>query len=465
MSILEDLAQLKNKTSSELEKEEMDTMNNIVTTNSEFFNFLQQFINDVNITNSNLDKQNVILEYYNRNKDLFTTICKYVYDYHLKYYITSSNLLKNKDLFTEDNETLTIYEVLNKLNGRIVTGNSAIKMVNSFINKNKDNEDLIYRIIDRDLKCRIDAKTINKVIPNLIPTFDVSLGEKFDSKRFNWQEEDWYCSRKLDGIRCIYQEKYHNFTSRQGEEFWTLGVLSDAILTIKDKLQGIVLDGELSLINFDGSDDYQGIMKQIRKKNHSIENIRFNVFDILTQEEFDSQTSERKFYERYTQLLELKDILESTGHIKVVLQTKIDSEETFNSLKAKALENEWEGLMLRKDDIYKGKRSFDLLKYKEFSDAEYIVESVEYGVKPMLVNKSMQDVECVTALHIKHKGYDVKVGSGLSDTQRVEWKNNPELIIGKTIKVKYFEETSDQYGNLSLRFPILLMVYENGRFD
>ena len=30
--------------------------------------------------------------------------------------------------------------------------------------------------------------------------------------------------------------------------------------------------------------------------------------------------------------------------------------------------------------------------------------------------------------------------------------------VGKTIKVKYFEETTDQNGNLSLRFPILLTV-------
>ena len=163
--------------------------------------------------------------------------------------------------------------------------------------------------------------------------------------------------------------------------------------------------------------------------------------------------------------LELKDKLESTGHIKVVLQTKIDSEETFNTLKSKAVENNWEGLMLRKDDFYKGKRSFDLLKYKEFSDAEYIVKSIELGVKPMLIDGTMKDVECVSALHIEHKGYDVKVGSGLIDSQRIEWKEHPENIIGKTIKVKYFEETIDQNGNISLRFPILLMVYENGRFD
>ena len=36
-------------------------------------------------------------------------------------------------------------------------------------------------------------------------------------------------------------------------------------------------------------------------------------------------------------------------------------------------------------------------------------------------------------------------------------------IVGKTITVKYFEETTDEKGNPSLRFPILVYVYENGR--
>ena len=55
----------------------------------------------------------------------------------------------------------------------------------------------------------------------------------------------------------------------------------------------------------------------------------------------------------------------------------------------------------------------------------------------MLIDGVMKDVECVSALHFSHKGYDVKCGSGLNDTQRIEWKDHPENIIGKTIKVKY----------------------------
>ena len=435
--------------------------------NKQILSFLQSFIDDINKSNSNLDKQSIIKDYYDKNNFLFSLLMDYIFSYKKKYYLTSANILKREDLclLSDEIKNYSLFNVLDELNSREITGYNAISTVNGYIHYNSEYKELILKVIDKDIKCRIDAKTINKVIPNLIPTFDVSLGEKFDKNRFNWQEEDWYCSRKLDGIRCIYQNSSEECFSRQGELFWTLDVLKEALSECSTELTNLVLDGELSLITDDGSDDFQGIMKQIRKKNHTIENIRYNIFDVLTQEEFDSKTSNRKFNERYAQLLELKDKLESTGHIKVVLQTKIDSEETFNTLKSKAVENNWEGLMLRKDDFYKGKRSFDLLKYKEFSDAEYIVKSIELGVKPMLIDGTMKDVECVSALHIEHKGYDVKVGSGLIDSQRIEWKEHPENIIGKTIKVKYFEETIDQNGNISLRFPILLMVYENGRFD
>ena len=40
---------------------------------------------------------------------------------------------------------------------------------------------------------------------------------------------------------------------------------------------------------------------------------------------------------------------------------------------------------------------------------------------------------------------------------------NPDLIIGKEITVQYFEETKNQKGELSLRFPTVKHVFENGR--
>ncbi|GHU33777.1 hypothetical protein FACS1894166_10020 [Bacilli bacterium] len=113
------------------------------------------------------------------------------------------------------------------------------------------------------------------------------------------------------------------------------------------------------------------------------------------------------------------------------------------------------------DSYYEGKRNFDLIKVKDFADAEYKVVDVETGTKKMLVNGIMKETPCVTALIIEHKGSKVGVGSGLSDDQRVEWFKKPDKIIGSEITVNYFEETIDSKTGLpSLRFPTLKTVYD-----
>ena len=72
-------------------------------------------------------------------------------------------------------------------------------------------------------------------------------------------------------------------------------------------------------------------------------------------------------------------------------------------------------------------------------------------------------VRMMAQAYINHKGYEVKVGSGWNQEQRLKYEANPELIIGKTITVQYFEESKNQQGELSLRFPTVKHVYENGR--
>jgi DNA ligase-1 len=55
------------------------------------------------------------------------------------------------------------------------------------------------------------------------------------------------------------------------------------------------------------------------------------------------------------------------------------------------------------------------------------------------------------------------VGSGMDNQQRLEWFKNPNLIIGKEVTIQFFEETVDDKGSLSLRFPTIKYIYENKR--
>jgi DNA ligase-1 len=128
-----------------------------------------------------------------------------------------------------------------------------------------------------------------------------------------------------------------------------------------------------------------------------------------------------------------------------------------------AKENGWEGLMLRKDAPYQGKRSNDVLKVKQFYDAEYIVVDVENAVNRVIVDGKEVEEMMMRNVVIEHKGNRVQVGSGFSHEQKRFYFENPNEILGKQITVQYFEETKNQNGGISLRFPTVKAIYENGR--
>jgi ATP-dependent DNA ligase len=68
----------------------------------------------------------------------------------------------------------------------------------------------------------------------------------------------------------------------------------EELVTIMKK--NTVLDGEICILDENGNESFQNIMKEIRRKDHTINNPIFFIFDKLTTEEFDSGTSTRIFF-------------------------------------------------------------------------------------------------------------------------------------------------------------------------
>ena len=126
-------------------------------------------------------------------------------------------------------------------------------------------------------------------------------------------------------------------------------------------------------------------------------------------------------------------------------------------------EGGWEGLMLRKNTTYKGKRSDEVLKVKSFHDAEYVVLDVESDIQRVIVDGAEFSELMLKNIIIEHKGNRVQVGSGFNHEQRRYYFNNPNEIIGKQVTVQYFEETHNQNGGTSLRFPTIKAIYETER--
>tara|TARA_B100001094_G_scaffold43354_1_gene38110 strand:+ start:3 stop:1256 length:1254 start_codon:yes stop_codon:yes gene_type:complete len=411
---------------------------------------------------SSLNEKKVIIGSIQNDKFIKKAL-NYALDPYKKYYLTSKNCKKNADLCDMNSIYDDIFGLLDDLNGRVYTGHDAIAMVNGFITEHNQYEDLIFSIIDRNLEIRASESVINKVIPNLIPTFDVALANKFDPKRVDWNDV-WFASRKLDGVRCItvvdYQGNVKSY-SRVGNEFETLQVVKDAIKLLG--VVGVVFDGEICLMDKDGNEDFQGIMKQIKRKNHTIENPKYVMFDYLTLKEFDAKESEKTLAERIMRFTKLDMMISDQDSLSVLEQVVVSDDDHFAKLKADAEKAGHEGVMLRKNVGYEGKRSQNLLKVKKFFDAEYKVERVDFEDHRVIREGKEVVIPMMAQAYISHKGFEVAVGSGWNQEQRIKYNANPDLIIGKEITVQYFEETKNQQGELSLRFPTVKHVFENGR--
>ena len=422
---------------------------------------IQEFVDAQNATNSNTDKLNVLKKY--ANNEAVRNALEYTYNTFKQYGVTSANCKKNSNLVKYGYSDL--FKLLDDLSIRFITGHTAISLVNGFVEANKKHEDLIFSIIDRNLKTRSTTSMINKVIPDLIPTFDVALANSYDEKMakkvdFN---DTWFVSRKLDGCRCICiinEDGEPTYFSRAGNEFLTLKNLDAEIISLG--LKNMVIDGEICMLDANGNENFQGIIKEIKRKDHTIENPFFYMFDILTMDEFVKKEGTTPFSVRNVQLDNLF-FQREFNHIDYLPQTILIDEQMLMFHVTTAKENGWEGLMLRKDAPYQGKRSNDVLKVKSFYDAEYIVVDIENAVNRVIVDGKEVEELMMRNVVIEHKGNRVQVGSGFSHEQKRFYFENPNEILGKQITVQYFEETKNQNGGISLRFPTVKAIYENRR--
>ena len=429
---------------------------------------LTKVVDDINTTNSILDKRERLSRYPEIKEILY-----YVYNPMYVYHVTSKSIhkYKQKDKSVNKNiveTTETLIELLDTLRNREYTGHNAIKRVLGFIRTHPEHEELILKVIDKDLKIRMGVKQINAVFQGLIPEFVVALAERLDKHITYFEKHDeWLISRKLDGARCIaitnIKRGVVSFYSREGREFLTLTKVRDLLATqlLPALQEDMVIDGEICIMK-DGVESFSSIMKEIKKSNHTIDNPCYKVFDFLTRKEFDERNSTRVLKER----LEL--------YKKMVPQTQLihcleQSDYTPERLSKQMLDVEkykWEGLMLRRNIGYEGKRTKNILKVKSFEREEYKVVSMSSS---LISNNGSEfsNQYGLKSVQIIHRGCIVDVGSGFSCNERKYYHEHPDKIIGKTISVQFFEETNNVnkqgHATYSLRFPTFKGLYGDER--
>ena len=405
-------------------------------------------------------KEEILLS--NKNDILFKEVLNFVYN---PYIITGiSNKKMNRDVI---NQVQVIARDLSCAMAYIKDNNTGkdkdIAYVKAFIDTMPtETHNFLIGVFTKSLKVGITLKTINKIFDNFIPEYNVMLAEKFSDNEKRIDGKEFIISTKLDGTRTtvIKQDNEVKFYSRQGQPI-------DGLVDLEEQFKLLpngVYDGELCAVGtFESSKDmFKETMKRSRVKGVK-KDLEMVCFDYIANiEDFYKGIDDTPCIDRKFALSNI--ILEAKGIHKVnlikaleVLYFGNDKSKIFEILD-QAVKRQDEGIMLNLANApYECKRSKNLLKVKVFSTVDLKVIGYEEGTGR---NRGK-----LGALVVDYKGNEVKVGSGFTDKQREElWlSRNQEkwTLIDKIIEVQYFEETKNEQGGTSLRFPTFLRVRDD----
>jgi len=322
---------------------------------------------------------------------------------------------------------------------REVTGNDAINLMHSaFQSSSELQEKWMRKVLKKNLAIGISTKTINKVMPGLIPTFDVALAQKFEHKRMSQRV---YVEPKFDGIRClaVVNEGDVKLFTRAGK---LITNFDDTVGKELSRLPSGAYDGEIM------SNDFTDLMRQVyRKENKDVSDVYFAIFDYLTPEEWREKGITNSLKIRKNLLSGFINGAHKSKSLKYLKQVRYEpyldpAEAQLKSEHDKWVEQGYEGIMIKDADAsYSFGRDWSVMKYKAFFDADVKVIGLQEGTG--------KHQGKLGSFLVDYKGVEVRVGSGLNDELREQIWSDQANVIGRTIEVRYQEETPDG----SLRFP------------
>lgn len=276
-----------------------------------------------------------------------------------------------------------------------------------------------------------DPETNKSKIKNNIPSI----------KEFN---EGVIIQRKIDGIRMILSKE--GAFSRKGEIIQGVPHIVNSMKEFFIKYPDVILDGELyshdlefNVIN----GTIRRELKQDTKEQTEIRNrIQYFVYDVINGD---------IYKERASLLNNLS--LEWPSYVLLLSGTYVSNLTTVSYFHNKYVKEGYEGAILRKVNAkyQEGKRTKDLLKVKEFQDAEYTILDIIEG--------DGNNAGMAAKILIKDNEVEIypnMVGSWDFCRKVLEEK---ESYIGGETTIKFFGRTPDG----SLRHPTVKALFKNKR--
>ncbi len=229
-------------------------------------------------------------------------------------------------------------------------------------------------------------------------------------------------SRKLDGVRCIEKfDKVSTFTSRGGKDYKVPEHIAKELELLHSKISFKVLDGELYIHGI----ELQDIVSCVKKHNENTPKLKFYIFDVPSDKEWEFRCNDLEEIEKAIEDLEL-------GSIEVVTNEFAADEPQAREIMLKYMEEGYEGLMLRNlEGKYEwNNRSRNLQKWKDFEETEAFVLSF---------SEDNNDEAVLLAQLPSGATFGVK----MRGTHEYRHKLNGPNFIGSWITVRYQQLTKD----------------------
>jgi ATP-dependent DNA ligase len=234
---------------------------------------------------------------------------------------------------------------------------------------------------------------------------------------------------KLDGVRMLMGNGI--CWSRLGKPF-----IPEVVEHLMFDTAGYILDGELI---YEGA-SFQDTIRAVKKFRGDSANLTYHVFDIVD--------TERTFSDRFYLLKSLLEYGSPPSGVKCVSTKPVyDEDELLEAHKA-YIKSGYEGTIIRnKYSLYQiGQRSSDLLKHKDFDDAEFQITDVVEG--------SGKDKGAAIFVCKTDSGDTFKVRPKGSMKSRQDIWDDAFPYIGKMLTVRYQGTSEDGIP----RFPVGLSI-------
>ena len=315
----------------------------------------------------------------------------------------------------------------------------------------QEEKELYMQLLSKTVRLGITGKTINKIIPNLIPEWEVQQAYPVDKYPLKVGTEFWL-TQKLNGARATLYEG--QLLARSGMPYKGLEHITDALSWLR--VAGFVADGELTLKDKGSLSDNEAFRVATGVLNSDSVNktvICYTIFDMIPVKDFDALKPQVTYKYRRDILNQFAErIADTDGAVKVlpVLYHGTDQSKIEELLEQMVREDK-EGLMINTDAPYRRTRHKGILKVKRFYTMDLPIIRCEEGTGRLSGT--------LGAFVLKYKENEVKVGSGFTDEQREQFWNNRDDMEGLLCEVKYKEISQDKGTGLeSLQFPVFVGI-------